>query len=63
MLDFEDVMDALQDNLGWCTECQDFTTEQVEPDAARYRCSACRKMTVYGAEQALLLGLLEGMFT
>ena len=30
----------------------------VEPDARRYECEACGQPTVYGMEEALLMGLI-----
>jgi hypothetical protein len=50
--------EAVDDNLGWCTKCKDFTTGCCEPDAHRYECDECGKNSVYGAEEALLLGLI-----
>tara|TARA_R100001244_G_scaffold124665_1_gene94527 strand:- start:304 stop:513 length:210 start_codon:yes stop_codon:yes gene_type:complete len=44
---------------GYCTNCQEFTTTCVENDAEKYACSACDKKTVYGTEQALILGLID----
>ena len=44
---------------GFCTACQDFTTGCVEPDAEDYECEACGECAVVGADQALLLGLID----
>lgn len=55
--------DAMDDYLGWCTTCEEFTRGQTEPDAEDYDCPKCEGNTVMGAAQALLLGeidLVEG---
>ena len=52
-------MAAMNDYLGWCSECRDFTTGDVEPDAENYECEMCGKTTVTGAEQSLLCGFFE----
>ena len=51
--------DAADSNTGWCTYCEDFTNEGIEPDADGVQCDVCENPTVYGAEQALLLDLIE----
>lgn len=50
-----------QDQLdGWCKDCDDFTvTGGVEPDAEGYKCPRCEGMSVMGADQAMLEGLIE----
>ena len=45
--------------VGFCTKCQDWTTEEVEPDAQEYICPVCGDQTVYGAEEAFIEGLVE----
>lgn len=47
---------SVQDYIGWCTACGDFTRECTEPDARGYDCPDCNRRTVLGAEQALLEG-------
>lgn len=54
----EDYKNAEEENLGWCTECQEFTTGCCEPDAHNYECESCGEHTVFGAEEALLTGLI-----
>jgi Zn finger protein HypA/HybF involved in hydrogenase expression len=54
----EDIQDMIEDNVGYCSACEDFTTDSVEPDAQEYTCDVCGQDTVYGAEQALLIGLI-----
>lgn len=53
-----DYVDAMQNDLGWCTHCEDFTREMCEPDAREYRCPVCEQRTVYGAEWAMVAGML-----
>lgn len=44
---------------GVCKACGEWTCGGVEPDAERYECDACGESAVYGAEQAMLLGIVE----
>lgn len=55
----EDYANHTEEYMGFCTNCKDFTTSEVEPDAEGYKCEDCGQRTVVGAEQALLLGLIE----
>lgn len=55
----EDYLDATSDYLGWCPNCQAFTTTDVEPDAEFYTCMDCEEEVVMGAENALIDGLIE----
>lgn len=45
--------------IGFCTVCQDWTGDGVEPDARKYQCPVCDEQTVYGAEEALMTELVE----
>lgn len=49
---------ADDDYMGWCTSCGAFTTPCCEPDAREYQCDDCGKSTVFGAEEALLMGYI-----
>lgn len=42
------------DNPDFCTACG-IEAEGVEPDASRYRCEACGKHAVYGADELALM--------
>ncbi len=42
------------DNPGFCVECGE-EASGCEPDAKRYKCESCGKMSVYGAEEILLM--------
>jgi len=44
---------------GWCTTCEEWTHDYCEPDAREYKCPACRNKTCYGAEELLIMGLVE----
>jgi len=57
-ISIEYIQDMVEDNVGYCSTCEDFTTDGVEPDAQEYTCDVCEQDTVYGAEQALLIGLI-----
>ena len=48
---------AMDLDEGWCTYCQDFTTGECEPDARLHTCAACGADSVYGAEEASVMGL------
>jgi hypothetical protein len=45
---------ALEEDAGWCTTCEAFTTYGVEPDAEGYACERCGNPTVQGAEIAFM---------
>jgi hypothetical protein len=44
---------------GWCPECGAFTVGSTEPDVDDGECTVCGCERVHGAEQALLVGLIE----
>jgi predicted RNA-binding Zn-ribbon protein involved in translation (DUF1610 family) len=52
----EEIQQASDEYRGWCTTCKDFTRDSTEPDACEYDCPECGENTVYGAEEALLMG-------
>lgn len=54
----EEIMEASNDYAGFCTACGE-RRETTEPDAREYRCDACGKDAVYGAEELVLMGLVE----
>jgi Zn finger protein HypA/HybF involved in hydrogenase expression len=55
----EDYVEATESYTGWCKECKEFTRDETEPDAEAYDCPECGKHTVVGAENALIMGLIE----
>jgi hypothetical protein len=55
----EELQEAMYDGgNGICLECGE-TTTGVEPDARGYRCSSCNNYSVYGIEEAMLMGMLD----
>lgn len=45
---------------GFCTACQEWTeVGGVEPDAREYQCPVCDEATVYGADEALMMELVD----
>lgn len=54
----EDFQEAQEDHMGWCANCKEFTRDCCEPDASEYDCPECGNNTVYGAEEALFMGLI-----
>ena len=55
----EDYQNATDLYEGWCAHCEEFTRSCTEPDAEGYDCPNCEKNTVVGAENALIMGLIE----
>ncbi len=58
-VDEAEYLEACEDFLGWCPDCQAFSRESTEPDAHGYDCPSCGGRNVMGAEQALMLGVIE----
>jgi len=54
-----DIEEAIESYQGWCTNCQAFTHDSAEPDAREYECPDCGQRTVFGAEEALIMGLFN----
>ena len=44
--------------IGYCTNCGEFTGEECEPDAREYHCPECETNTVYGTDEALMMGYI-----
>lgn len=56
----EQLDDLIENNSGYCSMCDAITVDSgVEPDAENYRCPECGNDSVFGIEQALLLGYIE----
>jgi Zn finger protein HypA/HybF involved in hydrogenase expression len=51
--------EAQESYQGWCTACKKFTRDMTEPDAEDYDCPVCDQRTVVGAENALIMGLID----
>jgi len=54
----EQIQDAIEINSGFCTECG-AERDGCEPDARNYECPECGKRKVFGAEELLLMGMVE----
>ncbi len=54
VVEAEDYEDAVENSIGWCLSCQEFTRECTEPDAEGYDCPQCGENHVVGAEDALI---------
>lgn len=49
-----------QDNMiGYCLNCKGWTRENTEGDATEYDCPDCGMHTVIGADNVLLMELVE----
>jgi len=57
-LTVEEFTDARESYEGFCTNCNEVTNSNVEPDARRCECESCGERTVYGMEEALLCGFI-----
>jgi hypothetical protein len=44
---------------GVCVACGEWGCGGVEPDAMGYECECCGEMKVMGAENALIMGMIE----
>jgi hypothetical protein len=54
--DYEQANESYE---GFCARCRAFTTGSCEPDAHGYECEECGAKAVYGAEEALYMGLID----
>lgn len=45
-------------NIGFCIKCG-AERDGCEPDAQKYKCEECGAKAVYGAEQILVMGLVD----
>jgi hypothetical protein len=55
----EDIEEALSEGtMGYCVACGS-EAYGVEPDARKYECEVCGENKVYGAQELLIMGLVE----
>jgi len=54
----EDIQAAMETGEGFCVQCGE-SQGGCEPDAREYECENCGKPLVYGAEELILMGLVE----
>jgi hypothetical protein len=55
----EEFQSLDDDNCGLCIRCGEITVGCVEPDARAYECEACETKGVYGAQELLIMGLIN----
>ena len=54
----EEVEAAMGDYIGFCTACG-AERECYEPDARDYPCDDCGKRAVFGAEECIIMGIVD----
>jgi predicted RNA-binding Zn-ribbon protein involved in translation (DUF1610 family) len=54
----EEYQDLVDDYCGVCLSCEEIA-DNVEPDATNYKCDSCGKNTVFGIEEALIMGNID----
>lgn len=54
----DEIQIADNDMIGFCIECGE-PQDMCEPDARERPCEACGQSTVYGAQEILIMGLVE----
>ena len=54
----EVIQDAMEEQCGFCVECG-AERECCEPDAREYECDECGQREVYGAEELIVMGLVD----
>jgi len=54
----EQIEEAMEDYIGFCTNCG-AERPCCEPDAREYECEECGANKVYGAEELLVMGLVN----
>ena len=55
IIEYDEYQEAVDQNLGWCKVCEEFTRGCTEPDAQNYDCEICETNNVFGAEQAMIM--------
>ena len=54
----EQIEEAMDQDIGFCIKCG-AERETCEPDACEYPCDECGENAVYGAEELVIMGLVE----
>lgn len=54
----QEIQQADEEMCGFCLDCGEMR-DCVEPDARKYECEACGNNSVYGAQEILLMGLVQ----
>jgi len=60
--DEEEFQAHREENDGICLACNEWTFGGCEPDARNYECESCGEPKVFGAEEALMMGVLSVSF-
>jgi len=55
----EAIEAAMADETGFCIECGEESEDMIEPDARGYPCYECGEAAVYGAEEIIMMGLMD----
>lgn len=57
---FERIEEAMRSdsNTGFCLECGE-EADGCEPDAEHYLCEACGAAEVFGAQEILMMGMVD----
>ena len=56
--ELEMIEEAMEDYIGFCIACG-AAKDCCEPDAREYECDDCGQFKVYGAEELLIMGLVD----
>lgn len=56
--DLETIEDGIENYTGYCVRCG-AEKDACEPDARKYECDECGALAVYGAEELLIMGLVD----
>ena len=56
--DLEQIEEAMESQSGFCIACG-AEKDCCEPDAREYECDECGALKVYGAEELVVMGLVE----
>lgn len=54
----EAIEEAMENYWGFCIQCG-AEKSCCEPDACQYECDECGSKAVYGAEELIIMGLVE----
>jgi predicted RNA-binding Zn-ribbon protein involved in translation (DUF1610 family) len=54
----EQIEEAMESYIGFCVDCG-AERETCEPDACKYDCPECGNLSVYGAEELIVMGLVS----
>ncbi len=56
MSTIDEIQDAIFNEIGFCTNCMEFTTSPVDPEHSHVLCEQCTYYSVFGASMALRNG-------